>query len=114
MVDTKDLKSFSSRSTGSSPVRGTIPNPTTNAKRYPRSFFPAMLKIRLSRVGRKHVPLYRIVVTEHTQAAKHGYLDVLGHYNPITKEFVFDREAADKYVKNGAQYSDTVKKLIAR
>ncbi len=73
-----------------------------------------MLKIRLSRAGRKHVPFYRIVLTEHSQAAKHGYISVLGHYNPISKEFVFDKEAADKYVKNGAQYSDTLKKLIER
>lgn len=73
-----------------------------------------MLKIRLSRAGRKHVPFYRIVLTEHTQAAKHGYLQVLGHYNPITKEFVLDKETADKYVRNGAQYSDTLKKLIER
>jgi small subunit ribosomal protein S16 len=73
-----------------------------------------MLKIRLSRIGRKHVPAYRIVVTEHTQSAKHGFLEVLGHYNAVSKEFVFDREAAEKYVKNGAQYSDTLKKLIAK
>lgn len=73
-----------------------------------------MLKIRLSRAGRKHVPFYRIVLTEHTQAAKHGYIQVLGHYNPLTKEFVLDKEAAEKFVKNGAQYSDTLKKLIER
>jgi small subunit ribosomal protein S16 len=73
-----------------------------------------MLKIRLSRAGRKHVPFYRIVLTEHTQSAKHGYMKVLGHYNPISKEFVFDKEAAEGYVKNGAQYSDTLKKLLAR
>lgn len=73
-----------------------------------------MLKIRLSRAGRKHVPFYRIVLTEHSQAAKHGYIQVLGHYNPLTKEFSFDKEAAEKFVKNGAQYSDTLKKLIER
>lgn len=73
-----------------------------------------MLKIRLSRAGRKHVPFYRIVLTEHSKAAKHGYLKVLGHYNPITKEFSLDKEAANAYVKNGAQYSDTLKKLIER
>ncbi len=73
-----------------------------------------MLKIRLSRAGRKHVPFYRIVLTEHTQSAKRGYISVLGHYNPITKEFVLDKETAEKHVKNGAQYSDTLKKLIER
>jgi small subunit ribosomal protein S16 len=73
-----------------------------------------MLKIRLSRVGRKHVPLYRIVVTEHSQAAKHGYIKVLGHYNPVTKVLEFDAAEAAKYVKNGAQYSETLQKILKK
>lgn len=73
-----------------------------------------MLKIRLSRAGRKHVPFFRIVLTEHSQSAKHGYIKVLGHYNPITKELEFDREEAAKYIKNGAQYSPTVEKILNR
>lgn len=73
-----------------------------------------MLKIRLSRAGRKHVPFYRIVLTEHSKAAKHGYIKVLGFYNPITKEFNFDKETAEGYVKNGAQYSDTLAKLLKK
>jgi small subunit ribosomal protein S16 len=73
-----------------------------------------MLKIRLSRVGRKHVPLYRIVLTEHTQAAKHGYIKVLGHYNPVTKALEFDAAAAEQYVKNGAQYSPTLARILKK
>ncbi|MFZ4461918.1 MAG: 30S ribosomal protein S16 [Patescibacteria group bacterium] len=73
-----------------------------------------MLKIRLSRAGRKHVPFFRIVLTEHSQSAKHGYIKVLGHYNPITKELEFDRDEAAKYIKNGAQYSPTVEKILNR
>lgn len=73
-----------------------------------------MLKIRLARVGRKHVPLFRIVLTEHSQAAKHGYIKVLGHYNPVTKAFEMDREEAEKYIKNGAQYSPTLLKILNR
>lgn len=73
-----------------------------------------MLKIRLSRAGRKHVPFFRIVLTEHSQSAKHGYIKVLGHYNPITKALEFDREEAAKYIKNGAQYSPTVEKILNR
>ena len=73
-----------------------------------------MLKIRLSRVGRKHVPIYRIVVTEHAQAAKHGYIKVLGHYNPITKALEFDAVEAEKYIKNGAQYSETVARILKK
>jgi small subunit ribosomal protein S16 len=73
-----------------------------------------MLKIRLSRAGRKHVPFFRIVLTEHSQSAKHGYIKVLGHYNPITKVLDFDRAEAEKHVKNGAQYSPTVEKILNR
>ena len=73
-----------------------------------------MLKIRLSRVGRKGIPLFRVVVTEHSQSAKHGYIEILGHYNPITKAFDFDQKKADAYVKNGAQYSDTLQKIVNR
>ena len=73
-----------------------------------------MLKIRLSRVGRKHVPLYRIVVTEHSQAAKHGYIKVLGHYNPVTKALDFDAVEAEKFVKNGAQYSETLQRILKK
>ncbi len=73
-----------------------------------------MLKIRLSRAGRKHVPFFRIVLTEHSQSAKHGYIKVLGHYNPITKVLEFNQEEADKHIKNGAQYSPTVEKILNR
>ena len=73
-----------------------------------------MLKIRLSRAGRKHVPFYRVVLTEHSQSAKHGYMKILGYYDPIKKDFSFDKEEAAKYIQNGAQYSDTVKKLVER
>ncbi len=73
-----------------------------------------MLKIRLSRVGRKHIPLFRIVLTEHAQSAKHGYIKVLGHYNPITKNLEFDSVEAEKHIKNGAQYSETLQKILKK
>ena len=73
-----------------------------------------MLKIRLARTGRKGLPLYRIVLTEHRAASQHGYLKVLGTYNPRTKDLVLDRVAADQYVAHGAQYSDTLKKILER
>ncbi len=73
-----------------------------------------MLKIRLSRVGRKHVAKYRVVLTEHRQSAKHGYIKVLGSYDPHTKTLNMDMELAEQYIKNGAQYSETVAKILAR
>lgn len=73
-----------------------------------------MLKIRLSRVGRKHVAKYRVVLTEHRQAAKHGFIKVLGSYDPHTKTLDMDMEAAEQYIKNGAKYSETMEKILAR
>ena len=68
-----------------------------------------MLKIRLSRVGRK-----RVVLTEHRQSAKHGFIKVLGSYDPHTKTLDMDMATAEQYIKNGAQYSETLAKIIAR
>jgi small subunit ribosomal protein S16 len=42
-----------------------------------------MLTIRLSRHGRKKIPFYRVVLTEHTKPVKTGYKDVLGWYDPM-------------------------------
>lgn len=72
-----------------------------------------MLKIRLSRVGRKHVAKYRVVLTEHRQSAKHGFIKVLGSYDPHTKALDIDMNEAQSYIKNGAQYSESLAKIIA-
>jgi small subunit ribosomal protein S16 len=72
-----------------------------------------MLKIRLSRAGKRNMPFFRIVLTEHTKAAKHGYQKVLGFFNPISKEFkIKDIEEVKKYISNGAQFSPRMKKLL--
>lgn len=73
-----------------------------------------MLKIRLSRVGRKHVAKYRVVLTDHRQSAKHGFMKVLGSYDPHTKILHMNMEEASGYIKNGAQYSETLAKIIAK
>ncbi len=73
-----------------------------------------MLKIRLARVGKKNDPRFRVVLTEHTRASKHGYSNVLGFYNPMTKEFkIKDLEKVKKYVGHGAQLSPRVEKLMS-
>ena len=71
-----------------------------------------MLKIRLSRVGRKHVAKYRVVLTDHRQSAKHGFIKILGSYDPHTKILDMNMEEAAGYIKNGAQYSDTLARII--
>lgn len=72
-----------------------------------------MLKIRLSRAGKRNMPFFRVVLTEHTKAAKHGYKEVLGFYNPLTKEFkIKDVEKVKTYVSHGVQLSPRLEKLM--
>ena len=72
-----------------------------------------MLKIRLARAGKRNMPFFRVVVTEHTKAAKHGYKEVLGFYNPISKEFKLkDTAKIKKYLSNGVQFSPRLEKLV--
>ncbi|MCT4617502.1 MAG: 30S ribosomal protein S16 [Candidatus Gracilibacteria bacterium] len=72
-----------------------------------------MLKIRLSRAGKKDNAFFRLVLTEHTAAAKHGYKKVLGFYNPFTKEFkIKDLEEIKKYLSNGVQLTPRVEKIM--
>ncbi len=72
-----------------------------------------MLKIRLSRAGKRNMPFFRVVLTEHTAAAKHWYKEVLGFYNPISKEFkIKDLDKLKTYVSNWVKFSPRVEKLM--
>ena len=72
-----------------------------------------MLKIRLSRAWKRNMPFFRVVLTEHTKAAKHWYKEVLGFYNPLSKEFkIKDLDKVKSYVTNGVQFSPRVEKLL--
>ncbi len=72
-----------------------------------------MLKIRLARAGKRNMPFFRVVLTEHSKASQHGYKEVLGFYNPISKELkIKDVEKVKKYVSHGVQFSPRVEKLM--
>ncbi len=73
-----------------------------------------MLVIRLARTGRTKYPTYRIVAAESARAATGKFVEVLGHYNPHTKELVIKREEIAKRLSHGAQPSNTVVKLLMR
>lgn len=74
-----------------------------------------MVVIRLTRVGKKNSPAYRVVVAEKRRAVKRKFIEVLGHYNPISKpkEIVIDKERALFWMSQGAMPSDTVRNLMA-
>jgi small subunit ribosomal protein S16 len=72
-----------------------------------------MLVIRLQRTGRKGHAQFRVVVQDSRRTPSSGRVVApLGHYNPHTKTAVIDKEKAELYLKNGAQPSDRVARLL--
>lgn len=73
-----------------------------------------MLKIRLQRVGRRHEPSFRVIVTESTRGPKSGdFIEILGNHNPKQKEITQLKEDRIKYwISKGAQVSGTVHNLL--
>jgi len=73
-----------------------------------------MLMIRLARFGAKKKPTYRLVVIEKERARNSIAVEVVGHYNPVSKpkEVVIKHDRVEHWVKNGAQPSDTVARLL--
>jgi small subunit ribosomal protein S16 len=73
-----------------------------------------MLMIRLARFGTKKKPTYRVVVIEKERARDSRAVEVVGHYNPVAKPQVvkLDHDRISHWMKNGAQPSDTVTRLL--
>jgi small subunit ribosomal protein S16 len=71
-----------------------------------------MLVIRLARTGRKKYPTYRLVAADSRRPTTGKFVSLLGHYNPHTKEFSLKKDEVQQYLKNGAQPSDAVIKLL--
>ena len=75
-----------------------------------------MVKIRLTRMGDKKSPFYRIIVADERSPRDGRFIDVIGTYNPLTSpaEIKIDAEKAKKWLANGAQPTDTVKSLFVQ
>jgi small subunit ribosomal protein S16 len=73
-----------------------------------------MLKIKLTRVGKKNQPAYRIVVNERRDKRDGKYLEQVGFYNPITKEVRFDDNLYQAWIEKGAQPTLTVANLYKK
>jgi len=74
------------------------------------------VKMRLTRMGDKKSPFYRIVVADSRKARDGEYVDLVGTYNPLREpeEVKIDTEKAKKWLANGAQPTDTVKALLVK
>ena len=70
--------------------------------------------IRLSRIGKKGAPFYRIVAIDSRKKRDGACIENLGTYDPKKKDFIhFSREAAAAWISKGATVSDTVARLLA-
>ena len=73
-----------------------------------------MLKLRLTRTGRKKQPMYRIVVMEHSSRRDGRPVEQVGHYNPFTKEIKIDPEKIRKWLGYGVKPTQTVTNLLKK
>ena len=89
------------------------------------TFFPvldkisAMLMIRLQRVGKKHDPSFRVVLTDSKNSTKSGrFLEIIGTYNPKGKEAKdqtnFKTDRIVYWISKGAKLSDTMHNFLVR
>lgn len=74
------------------------------------------VKIRLTRLGNKKAPFYRVVVADSRAARDGKYIEKIGTYNPLVDpaEIKIDAELAKKWLNNGAQPTETAKVLLVK
>ena len=75
-----------------------------------------MVKIRLKRMGTTKRPFYRVVVADSKSPRDGRAIEEIGTYNPIANpaEVKIDKELAIKWLKNGAEPTDTVRNLLSK
>jgi small subunit ribosomal protein S16 len=75
-----------------------------------------MVKIRLTRIGRKNEPFYRVVVADQRRARDGRFIEILGQYQPVKVEthVKIDKERALYWLHQGAQPSDTVRSIFRK
>ena len=74
------------------------------------------VKMRLTRMGAKKAPFYRVIVADSRSPRDGRFIDEVGTYNPLTNpsEIKIDAEKAKTWLANGAQPTETVKALLKK
>lgn len=74
------------------------------------------MKIRLSRMGSKKRPFYRVVALDSSVRRDGRPVEFLGHYNPMVEpnEIQLDMEKVNKWLEKGAEPSNTVRSLLKK
>ncbi len=73
-----------------------------------------MLRIRLSRGGKKNMPIYKVVVAEHSAPIKGKFVEQVGTYTPSTSSITLKPERIQYWISVGAKPSVTVHNLLVR
>ncbi len=71
-----------------------------------------MLKIKLSRKGKKNQPFFRLIILEQAKDPMGDFLEDLGYYNPLTKKSSFKSERINYWISQGAKPTDSVNNLL--
>lgn len=71
-----------------------------------------MLRIRLSRIGKKKQPTYRLTIAERAKDPYGRSLEILGSYNPFSKELNVKKERIEYWLDKGASLTPTVNNLL--
>jgi small subunit ribosomal protein S16 len=74
------------------------------------------VKIRLKRMGAKKKPFYRVVVTDSRHRRDGQFIETIGTYNPLSDPATIkiNEEKALKWLRDGAQPTDTVRSLLSK
>ncbi|MGB9790159.1 30S ribosomal protein S16 [Thermotoga caldifontis] len=75
-----------------------------------------MVRIRLTRMGKRNMPFYRIVVVDSRKKRDGAYIESLGFYNPLRNpaEIKVNVERAVEWILKGAQPSDTARDILSK
>jgi small subunit ribosomal protein S16 len=73
-----------------------------------------MLKLRLKRTGRKGSPSYRLVIMENRSRRNGKFIEEVGYYNPISKQYNFEVDKIKKWLSYGVKPTETVFYLLKK
>ena len=72
------------------------------------------VKMRLTRMGAKKAPFYRVIVADSRSPRDGRFIEEIGYFNPMSDEIKIDAEKAKTWIANGAQPTETVKSLLKK
>lgn len=73
-----------------------------------------MLTIRLTRIGKKNQPKYRLVLTDHNFPVRGKFIEILGSFDPRSDKVELKKERVEHWLKSGAKVSQTVKEMLKK